>query len=85
MPGVNEPKGYLHYGVNRSKLGPFSNIENIFLCFKKTSLRGVYTGEKTLHIVAVASDGDLKRCDFNRNPSIEIASLGEIARSKWRV
>jgi hypothetical protein len=24
-------------------------------------LSGVYTGEKTLHVVAVASDGDLKR------------------------
>jgi hypothetical protein len=24
-------------------------------------LSGVYTGEKTFHIVAVASDGDLKR------------------------
>jgi hypothetical protein len=25
------------------------------------NLSGVYTGEKTLHVVAVASDGDLKR------------------------
>jgi hypothetical protein len=25
------------------------------------SLSGIYTGEKTLHIVAVASGGDLKR------------------------
>jgi hypothetical protein len=25
------------------------------------SLSGIYTGEKTLHVVAVASDGDLKR------------------------
>ncbi len=25
------------------------------------ALRGIYTGEKTLHIVAVASNGDLKR------------------------
>jgi len=24
-------------------------------------LSGIYTGEKTLHVVAVASDGDLKR------------------------
>ncbi len=25
----------LHYGINRSKLGPFLNVENIFLCFKR--------------------------------------------------
>jgi len=25
-----------------------------------TTLSGVYTGEKTLHVVPVASDGDLK-------------------------
>jgi len=29
--------------------------------YKLSSLSGVYTGEKTLHVVAVASDSDLKR------------------------
>ncbi len=27
--------GCLHYGENRSKVGPFLNIENIFLWFKR--------------------------------------------------
>ena len=28
---------------------------------KKSHLSGIFTGEKTLHVVAVARDGDLKR------------------------
>ncbi len=28
-------KWCLHYGINRSKLGPFLSVENIFLCFKR--------------------------------------------------
>ncbi len=44
-------------------------------------LSGVYTGEKTLHVVAVASDGNWKDLKI----SIEIALLGKIARSKSRV
>jgi hypothetical protein len=45
--------------------------------FSLTSLlSGVYTGDKTLHVVAIASSGDLKRLEN----SIEIALLSEIAR-----
>ena len=34
-------KWCLHCGVNRSKLGPFLNVENIFLCFKRHCLRAI--------------------------------------------
>jgi hypothetical protein len=30
-------------------------------CYVTCHLSGVYTGDKTLHVVTVASDGDLKR------------------------
>jgi hypothetical protein len=46
------------------------------------TLSGVYTGKKTLHVVAVTSDGDLKRWeDFYRNPMFKGAfTLANFAR-----
>ncbi len=34
-------KWCLHYGVNCTKLGPFQNVQNIFLCFKRHQLRAI--------------------------------------------
>jgi len=44
----------------------------------KHPISGIYTGEKTLHVVAVASDGDLKRWeDFYRKRKIQIACVNQ--------
>jgi hypothetical protein len=58
----------------------YKNFPNVNI----TYLRGVYTGEKTLHIVAVASNGDLKRWEdfyWNRiarwNRYIQIPCVNE--------
>ncbi len=45
---------------------PFALIYEFLLFFFSTkprvcTLSGVYTGDKTLHVVAIASSGDLKR------------------------
>jgi len=42
---------------------------------RNSALSGIYTGEKTLLAVAIASGGDLKRWRI----SIEVASLSKIA------
>jgi hypothetical protein len=36
-------------------------VKSFILQVRELSLSGVYTGDKTLHVVAIASSGDLKR------------------------
>ncbi len=42
MATFHSLKWYLHNGVNRSKLGPFVDVENISLCSKRHQLRAMF-------------------------------------------
>jgi hypothetical protein len=57
---------FLHYGENFSKPEVPKIVKYFFCNIECTSLvrfrlSGIYTGEKTLHVVTIASCGDLKK------------------------